>query len=242
METSYDKQNKADLRPSDKKDLNLTNASFEQNAHWNEFIYTLSNIAEATEEIDHLLHSLHVLARKSSEEFENERNPDSHFQDKIESEAEQILQRIDEKSSIETRDGLRPLMGDAIEFCLDVINEERIRLSLPEITREHLGLKQLEMFPHGDKEQLFRRIQNAHVRVQSLRSQLEDTRSYARETMLRLEIAFENQQASDSHVRDLELAMDLAKDLRYSIESKKGSALSANLLDLRCLSLLREEG
>ena len=253
METSYDKRNKSTPQsrmnadsyqqngPPHEQFRDTVNREFERDSQWNDLISTLSHITEATEDIDHLLHSLHTLARLSADASRNGENDTPERKEQFEEEAQRLLDSIDEKSSLATREGLRPLMGDPVEFCLDAANEERIRLSLPETSRDQLGLKRLNICPNEGEELPFRTIENAHARIQTLRSQLEETRSYAREAMLRLEISSENHRASGSDIRDLEAAIELAGELQYTIEAKRGKALSASLLDLSCLSLLNED-
>lgn len=253
METSYNKRNQStpnshtnaesyqQNRPPYEQFRDTVNREFERDSQWNELISTLSHITEATEDIDHLLHSLHTLARLSADESRDGEKATPERRKHFEEEARRLLDSIDEKSALVTREGLRPLMGDPVEFCLDMENEERIRLSLPETCREQLGLKRLNICPNEGEEPPFRTIENAHARIQTLRSQLEETRSYAREAMLRLEISSENHRASGSDIRDLEAAIELAGELQYTIEAKRGKALSASLLNLSCLSLLNED-
>lgn len=156
----------------------------------------------------------------------------------LEQEAKALVSEISDISSNAQVGGIKPLAGDPIVLELENNIGKTLRVLLPTAAKDSFGLKDISFAKADMIIQTRAAVERAARQVDELRQAVERaTRDFAK-AGVEAEVALQNGESSETSVRDLDEALDLASAAVLNMRGAPAKAVESNSLTPRSLDLL----
>lgn len=188
----------------------------------NEAISTTNIAADATREIEQLVKSLGGIVQIAADE-----STPTQRKNTLEKEANTLVAEIKKRASVEGPSGTKPLAGDPIRLEIEESLGKRLEVLLPDDAKEAFGLGNLNF---STKEIILNTVvavKSAEERIKKLREALDKTAESLQGTVSEVDVAFQNNEAAKSSVRDVDQALKLASDTGETISGNPRSAIGS---------------
>ncbi len=158
----------------------------------------------------------------------------------LQKEANTLQQELVKATNVSTSDGIKPLAGDPIRLELEETLGKALEILLPDRSKDTFGLGSVGLSPKDVILNTVAKIEEARRGIEQLRSQLNDGSLALRSTVAAVEVASQNLEASQTTVRDVDDALDLARGTKGEIrEDPKGAIGSVGDIAQNATVLLR---
>ncbi len=145
----------------------------------------------------------------------------------LEKEARGLREEIVKAANSATTTGTKPLAGDKIRLELEETLGKTLEIILPDKATVALGLKEIGLSPKDVIINTVARVQEARRSLEDLRTQLDSGVVSIRTAVSALEVASQNVEASQTTVRDVDDALDLARDTKGGIQGNPSGAIGS---------------
>jgi flagellin len=156
----------------------------------------------------------------------------------INEEAQQLIQEVDNISTNTTFNGVQPLDGSTGTITLDV--QGSVALNLPESSAVSLGLDSLDLTTQAGASAALGATDNAQAQINTNRATLGAQANRVESAIQTNQIESENLQASESALRDLDVAREFIEQTRSQVQlqASLGALAQGNLNSRNVSSLL----
>ncbi len=192
----------------------------------------------AMQEVHAMLQRMRELAVQSA----NDTNTDED-REEMQKEIYQLIEEIDSVSEKTEFNTLKLLNGDADELKLQIgpNSDLVVDIEIEKLSTDELGINDLDVTSHGDAQLAISAIDDAIATVSSNRSALGALQNRLEHTINNLQTTHENLTASESRIRDADIALEMTEFTRNNILNQAGTAMlaQANQLPQGVLQLLQ---
>ncbi len=197
----------------------------------------------AMQEVHAMLQRMRELAVQAANDSNN---PDDREQ--IDKEIKQLVEEIDsisEKTEFNTRKLLNGGDGEggALELILQIgpNSEQTVLLEIPKMDSEELGIDGISVTTNEEANEAIDAIDEAISKLSDARSKLGAVQNRLEHTINNLQVTHENLTASESRIRDADMALEMTEFTRNNILNQAATAMlaQANQLPQGVLQLLQ---
>lgn len=197
-------------------------------------IISVVNVAnDATNEIGKLVESISGIA-----ELAKDPNLPESRRSVLEKEANQLVDEIRKRASSDSN-GVRPLLGDKIRLEVEQKYGKALDIVLPDSAQEAFGLGTISFSKKEAVLDTITSVQQAQERLRQLQEAVHGATQSVRSVVDRMEVGFQNQEAAQISVRNVDHALMLATDMRSSIAQNPQAVGVTHNLDASALELLK---
>lgn len=199
----------------------------------NQIVSVINLAADATDEIRGLVRSIGgILEQAKGDGVSDQRRSI------LEKEANELVDEIKKTAQSTEAGGIKPLAGDKIRLEIEEKLGKTLEIILPEDATEAFGLGKIRLSTKDTIINTIAHVANAEARLDELRKAVDKGAGDVRSAVTQLEVAHQNNEASQVSLRDVDEALKLATDTGAVIGSDPARALGsvghfrANALDL----------
>ena len=145
----------------------------------------------------------------------------------LEKEANNLRDQLVRTADVSTSDGVKPLAGDSIRLELEETLGKTLEIILPDSARSAFGIGDVSLSPKDFILDTVARVEEARRSIEQLRGQLDSGISSIRTAVSVLEVASQNVEASQTTVRDVDDALDLARLAKGGIQEDPKDAIGS---------------
>lgn len=228
------------VNPTDKISVPEKSSSNPQNVELrkrlNEVISHVNVAEESTAKITEFVQSIGGLAEQvSTQEVTPERKA------KLEKEGNELLDAIKRTAQTESSNGIKPLAGDEIRVEIEQKLGKALDAILPDDAKRAFGLKSIDFSTKDSIISTVTKIKEAEVQLQKLRDAVSTVSKNVKNYADEIDVALQNQEASQVSVRDVDEALKLAHSTGKNISDAPQVALNSfSTPDENALGLLKQ--
>lgn len=190
-------------------------------ARINDSIAVVNVADEATEGAHKIVESLHGVASQLATE-----NVAEGRRSILEREAHELAAALQKTLSSAAPNGVKPLAGDAIRLEVEEKLGKALDFFLPDHAQNSLGLATVNVSTKESIIQTQAAIETARRQIEELRHQVRHLHAEVARRTNSNDVAQENRAAAKSTVRDLDSAVELARDTKREITQNPSAAIA----------------
>ena len=202
--------------------LRPTQVQQQVRAHINEAIDATNVASSAVDDISKLISGISGIV----EQVNGQDLPPQHVAI-LEKEANQLKDEIARAAERSSSSGIKPLLGDKITVQVEETLGKTLEVILPDNAKEAFGLGTIQFSPKELIVNTVVSVEKARQGIEDLRKKLADGVDAVRTTVLAFDVAQQNNEASQSRVRDVDQALALAGDTKSEIRRDPDNALAS---------------
>ncbi len=192
----------------------------EARSRLNSAIGAVNVASEATGEIEKIVKSLSGIV----DQADDNSTPDNR-RVALEKEANQLLDELKRALTTSSPSGLKPLAGDKVRVEVEEKYGKSLDLLLPDHSSDSFGLSLISFSPKESILQTKTKVETARRQIEALREAVDKSKDAVTSVVARVEVAFQNSEASKTTIRDVDAALKLAGETENSIGKDPESAL-----------------
>lgn len=199
-----------------------SNSRSELRGKVNEIINVTNVATEATSQISDLVKSIDGIVEQAKAE-----NTTDQRKAILEEEANQLVNEI-KKAALQSADnGVKPLAGGTIRLEVEERIGKTLEVILPDEASAAFGLGKISFSTKDSIISTIASVEAALNSITRLREAVSETAKNIEETVKAVDVAIQNAEASETSVRDLDMALRLASETSVVISKDPDKALSS---------------
>lgn len=133
------------------------------------------------------------------------------------------------------------LTNKALAFQIGANTNQNVMIDVPELSTVKLGIDKVSVLSHFDANQAIFKFDQAINQISATRSKLGATQNRLEHTINNLQVTHENLSASESRIRDADMALEMTEFTKNNILNQSAQAMlaQANQLPQGVLQLLQ---
>ena len=145
------------------------------------------------------------------------------------------------KSDIESGVTNFSLTNNALAFQIGPNTDQRVMIDIPQMNIVELGIEEINVTTHHGANEAIFQLDQAINKISEARSKLGATQNRLEHTINNLQVTHENLTASESRIRDADMALEMTQFIRNNIINQAATAMlaQANQLPQGVLQLLQ---
>jgi len=200
---------------------NKSNEATELRSRANVVINAINVASEATTEIDKLVKSIDgIVSQASNETISDQRRSI------LEGEANELVGEIRRRAQSSSH-GVRPLAGEEIRFEIEEKLGRSLEVILPSGADEAFGIGNISFNPVDSIINVRTAVAVARNRIEELRSAIDEAKVSVENTVVALDVAAQNSEASQASIRDVDEALKVAATTKIGIAANPEGALQS---------------
>jgi flagellin-like hook-associated protein FlgL len=189
-------------------------------AQLNDLINVVNIAAQATTDIEGIVKSISGIVEQAT----NPELPD-HRRATLEREGNALVDELKKAVNTTTPSGLKPLAGDKVRLEVEEKLGKTLEFILPDHSKDSFGISKISFSAKDSIIQTQTSIQTAREQIEKLRKAVDETKDVIQEKVTEVEVAFQNKEASESSIRDLDEALRVATETQKGIGTNPDSAI-----------------
>lgn len=197
-------------------------------------VINVTNVAKVTtSQIDKMVQSISgIIKQVSKEEIPQQRRI------ALEKEANQLVEEIRKAAETKASNGLKPLAGDKIRLEVEEKIGKTLDVILPDDAKNAFGIASINFSTKDSIIATIASVQSAQESILKLKDAVESANKNISSAAATIDVALQNNEASEVSIRDLDQALKKATETRSVISANPDKAiqslgnLSANSLGL----------
>ncbi|MCD8502853.1 MAG: hypothetical protein LRY71_15810 [Bacillaceae bacterium] len=133
------------------------------------------------------------------------------------------------------------LTNNALAFQIGPNTDQRVMIDIPQMNIVELGIEEINVTTHHGANEAIFQLDQAINKISEARSKLGATQNRLEHTINNLQVTHENLTASESRIRDADMALEMTQFTRNNIINQAATAMlaQANQLPQGVLQLLQ---
>ena len=173
----------------------------------NAVIAVVNVASQATDAIQKIVTSISGIVQQVSQD-----NTPDNRKEALQNEANSLVEGLKKAVNSAAPDGTKPLAGDSVRFKIEERIGKALDVLLPDHSKDAFGIGTINFSTKESIIQTQTSVATAQKQIEELRQAVVKTTQDVKARVDEIDVASQNQEASQSSVRDLDLAIQLSID------------------------------